>query len=350
MFVSLRASRHCLNAGSLRRLPSIRSASHHIHSHAEESIRSTGYYRTHRWAVPFLTTIAATALASSCYWKEKDGDVDRLGNWQERWFLGETGWHRKNTNPILLENYEKWLGQRPDARILVPLCGKSVDMVYLAKKGHPVVGIEGVETALWELQRDSWLKFSQDKQKAGAGRSFIPADKFMGQKKGYYFTTSELGLGYHSDPFKSYTEARLPLTIVLADFFTMNPQSIGTFDAVWDKGSLVAIPPEARGEYVRVIDNLLLPGGRILLTTREHATGTGPPFTINKQEVERLYSPLGYTIQQLNHDDVKKETTEGPLVSSSTVYLNTFLITKKSKGRGLWGWTKWLKFRPKADQ
>ena len=40
--------------------------------------------------------------------------------------------------------------------------------------------------------------------------------------------------------------------------------------ACFDRGALVAIPPEHRGEYVQVTDGLMERGARILLVTVEH--------------------------------------------------------------------------------
>lgn len=39
-------------------------------------------------------------------------------------------------------------------RVLVPLCGKSVDMVFLSQKGYRVLGVEGVRQAVEEFAKD----------------------------------------------------------------------------------------------------------------------------------------------------------------------------------------------------
>ncbi|CAB1115106.1 unnamed protein product [Ectocarpus sp. CCAP 1310/34] len=57
-----------------------------------------------------------------------------------------TAWHREKPNEILVKNYDDFMrptdGQKPGAaaRVLVPLCGKTVDMPYLAQKGAPKLG------------------------------------------------------------------------------------------------------------------------------------------------------------------------------------------------------------------
>lgn len=89
-------------------------------------------------------------------------------------------------------------------RVLVPLCGKTVDMPFLADKGHEVVGVEGCETAAWQLQRDAWLKFqvSQHSSQGVASdgqKEFIPAQTFDKKRTGYVFKTDTQGTGYYLD-------------------------------------------------------------------------------------------------------------------------------------------------------
>jgi len=64
--------------------------------------------------------------------------------WLERWQEGRIGFHRADANPRLLEHH-KALGDA--VRVLVPLCGKSVDLEWLVVHGFEVVGIELSELA-----------------------------------------------------------------------------------------------------------------------------------------------------------------------------------------------------------
>mgnify|MGYP000992455332 CR=1 FL=1 len=61
------------------------------------------------------------------------------GFWLERWRNGQIGFHNSEVNGMLLRHHAQ-LGAA--ARVLVPLCGKSLDMGWLAAQGHEVVGIE----------------------------------------------------------------------------------------------------------------------------------------------------------------------------------------------------------------
>lgn len=45
-------------------------------------------------------------------------------------------WHREKPNAILVDNYDTFIGPNgASVRVLVPLCGKTVDMPYLAQRG-----------------------------------------------------------------------------------------------------------------------------------------------------------------------------------------------------------------------
>lgn len=59
--------------------------------------------------------------------------------WHERWQRGETGWEQGEINAHLREVWPR-LGVNPDTRVFVPLCGKTLDLLWLASQGHRVLG------------------------------------------------------------------------------------------------------------------------------------------------------------------------------------------------------------------
>jgi thiopurine S-methyltransferase len=61
--------------------------------------------------------------------------------WHQRWLKGETGWHQEEINPHL-QTYWPPLGVEANTGVLVPLCGKSRDMLWLAGEGYRVLGVE----------------------------------------------------------------------------------------------------------------------------------------------------------------------------------------------------------------
>ncbi|NNG13294.1 MAG: thiopurine S-methyltransferase, partial [Halobacteria archaeon] len=61
--------------------------------------------------------------------------------WHERWQANQIGFHQDEINPYLVRYWpELEIGMA--GRVLVPLCGKTRDMIWLRDQGFSVVGIE----------------------------------------------------------------------------------------------------------------------------------------------------------------------------------------------------------------
>ena len=63
------------------------------------------------------------------------------GFWHERWERAEIGFHKQDIN-VHLQQFWHRLELRAGQRVFVPLCGKSLDLLWLAGEGHPVTGVE----------------------------------------------------------------------------------------------------------------------------------------------------------------------------------------------------------------
>ncbi len=173
--------------------------------------------------------------------------------WLERWREGRTGFHRQHVNPRLVEHHQRVLGDA--LRVLVPLCGKSADLEWLAVQGHEVVGIE-----LSEL----------------AARAFF----------------SERGIEPARREQAGFIEYRHgQVAILVGDFFDATPELTGYCDGVYDRAALIALPDELRVRYVAKLPTLLTPKARLLLITLDYDARGGPPFAVSPQEVEARYAP-----------------------------------------------------------
>jgi len=67
--------------------------------------------------------------------------------WHDRWRTAQIGFHRSSVDDNLIHHWRD-LSLPKAARVLVPLCGKSLDLLWLRDQGHPVVGIELSDIAL----------------------------------------------------------------------------------------------------------------------------------------------------------------------------------------------------------
>jgi len=152
--------------------------------------------------------------------------------------------------------------------VLVPLCGKSLDLAWLADRGHQVVGVELSDIAVNAVFEES----RRARTVREAGR-----------------------LRFHESP---------GLTVVEGDFFDVTAGDVGTFDRVWDRAAMIALPPELRSRYVGHLQELVRPGGRVLLQTLEYDPSVmgGPPFSVPEDEVRMRYQ--GAQVERLDREDV----------------------------------------------
>lgn len=98
--------------------------------------------------------------------------------------------------------------------------------------------------------------------------------------------------------------------------------------AVYDRASLIALPPEMRERYARHLVNLLPPATKILLITYDYpqAEMSGPPFAVPINEVEALYREHAevHLLAQLDALPQNQRLRERGL---SSLQENIFLLT-----------------------
>lgn len=186
--------------------------------------------------------------------------------WQTRWQRGETGFHLSRPHPKLLSLWPT-LAPNATATVFVPLCGKSLDMVWLAERGHAVVGVELSELAV---------------------RAFFAEQKLTPviQPFGYVQLFS-------AGPYSLYC----------GDFFALTQTQLSDCQFIYDRAALVALPPALRRQYVHHL-RVLLPQASMLLLTLVYpqAEMVGPPFSVSADEVRELYA--GATLAQLLEHDI----------------------------------------------
>jgi thiopurine S-methyltransferase len=173
--------------------------------------------------------------------------------WHERWALNQIGFHQAEINP-LLQRFWPELNLVPGDEVLVPLCGKSKDMLWLHQQGHKVLGVELSPHALAE---------------------FI----------------AENGLTGEPVQHAHYCGYDLPdMTLLCGDFFKLSRDDCQDVRGVYDRAALVALPGAMRADYVRHLLQVLPKDCQILLIGMECATYGGPPFSVDQAEIEHLFS------------------------------------------------------------
>lgn len=232
----------------------------------------------------------------------------RLERWQKGWDSGRysvpgQGFHKAEVNPFLVKHMPLLqLSPSEDIckqdRVLVPLCGKTVDMVYFADQKISALGLEAIPRAIQEFAEI--VKLPKE------------AAVFPLHKNAQHNWKLN-GNGY--------------VGIVEGDALDFKVDEKGPVDAIWDRAALIALRPEDRDAYVFMLHNALKPGGRVLLSVVEHdmvvmpeghlssstpPTGTlepyGPPYSITKEYVSSLYSKFNFNLlQELERRDLIAE-------------------------------------------
>jgi len=184
--------------------------------------------------------------------------------WLERWEIGRTGWHEAGGNRGLRRHW-----RASGRRVLVPLCGKSADLLWLERCGNSVTGVE---------------------------LSPIAARAF--------FDDNELRYDVERGTLDRYAATDRDITIWCGDYLSFDG---GRFDALYDRGALVAVEPAARAGYVRHTRALLEDDPEILLVTVEYDSTVceGPPYPVGADAV------LGYW-PQLERVEACDDTDNAP--------------------------------------
>jgi len=186
-----------------------------------------------------------------------------MANWLEFWANNETNWH----SDVVTQELEKYLGLlklESGDTVFVPLCGKSLDMIYMLNRGFSVIGVEVSEIGIKQFFHENGLDF----------------------------TISQVG------EFNLYSAKNIE--IYCGDFFSLTSKHLCGVKAVFDRKSLIALDRNLRQKYVKHLNDIISLGVRILLITLHYPKHqmSGPPFSVDKSEVESLFS-MAFNYQEL---------------------------------------------------
>lgn len=212
--------------------------------------------------------------------------------WLNRWQNDQIGFHLGEVNPRLLA-HQQVLPPAPAARILVPLCGKSVDLAWLTQRGYEVVGVELSELAV---------------------RAFF----------------EERGIAPAVEVRSGWSVFRAPgLTIYCGDLFALGPAQLGHLSAFYDRAALVALPPALRQRYTAHLAALFPAGAVGLLVSFEYAQHemAGPPFAVLEAEVRALYEPA-FSVEPLARYDVLADEPRFRAAGLTSLHERTYRLVR----------------------
>ncbi|WLH31737.1 thiopurine S-methyltransferase [Pseudomonas canadensis] len=192
--------------------------------------------------------------------------------WQERWARNQIGFHLSEVNPYLQRHWPQ-LAVAEGSKVLVPLCGKSLDLVWLASHGLRVMGVELSEQAVEAF-------FSE--------QNLVPR-----------ITRRSAFTVYQADLIEVWC----------GDFFALDAEALVGCAALYDRAALIALPPLMRAQYAEHLSRLLPSGCQGLLITLDYdqTQKAGPPFAVTDDEVKVLFGS-DWTLRALQEQDVLEES------------------------------------------
>ena len=183
--------------------------------------------------------------------------------WHRKWHENQIGFHQEKVNSRLIKHWSSLdLGNK--GKVLVPLCGRSEDMLWLADQGHEVLGVE-----LSALACEDFFRLHAVTPEVSAVDGFTV---------------------YHHDN----------IALWAGDFFSLTIEHVQDVVAVYDRAALIALPAEMRSQYAEHLASILPANTETLLITMKYDQQKmkGPPFSVSQEEVKQLYSD-GFVIDQL---------------------------------------------------
>ena len=167
--------------------------------------------------------------------------VNEPAFWQGLYDRREDGWELGQPTPPLADYLARTTP--PRGRVAVLGCGRGHDCRLLAQAGYQVWGFDFTSQAIREA-----------------------AALAKGEK--------------------------LDIVFEQRDIFDLAADYRGFFDGVWEYTCFCAIDPTRRGEYVRLVREILKPDGWLLACFYPLRDGTdGPPFPTSEAELRRLFAP-----------------------------------------------------------
>lgn len=212
--------------------------------------------------------------------------------WHNCWEKNAIGFHQESLHPFLNEQVLSNV-RNTQGTILVPLCGKSLDMLWWAERCN-VVGSELSEIACADFFDENQLNV----------------------------TVEQVG------EFNHYQVKNL--SIYQGDFFKLLPTQFSAFDYIYDRAAIIALPFKMREKYAAHLTSFIADSTTLFLMTLEYPEGEhqGPPFSVSSDEVRQLFT--GFDITELASRDLtgKKFAMRSLPVSKLTERL--FKITRSN--------------------
>ncbi|NCN43955.1 MAG: thiopurine S-methyltransferase [Piscirickettsiaceae bacterium CG_4_9_14_3_um_filter_43_564] len=207
--------------------------------------------------------------------------------WHQMWQQPQQGFDQPQPNHFLTR-YWSALKLKGNETVLVPLCGKSVDMTWLVQQGHSVLGVELSRKAL---------------------------DAFVAE---HHLSAEPL----EHAVFEGHQTAEMRL--FCGDFFKLSAHDCSEVSAFYDRAALVALPADMRQRYAAHLAEVCADGvsGLLVVMDYDQTAMSGPPFSVSDHEVVQLFS---------EHFDLQKIASETLQRKGVQITESVHLCQRKSR-------------------
>lgn len=211
--------------------------------------------------------------------------------WQQRWADNQIGFHQAQVNPYL-QTYWPQLQLAPGSRVLVPLCGKSLDLAWLAGQGHRVLGVELSRRAVEDFFREHGLEAEVRQQ--GAFEVWRSGD----------------------------------VQLWCGDFFALRAEDVADCVGLYDRAAVIALPVQMRARYMQLLSGGLPTSCRGLVVTLDYDQSllAGPPFSVRDEELRQGFA--GWQVEQLEAVEVIEESPKFVQAGASSLLERVYRLSR----------------------
>jgi thiopurine S-methyltransferase len=195
--------------------------------------------------------------------------MEQKVNWHDFWSReGNPGFHEEEGNSYL-KQFLPQFDLNPGDHIFLPLCGKTVDMLWLANQGFTVSGVELSEVAVKAFFEESELDYKVE--------------------------SMEDFNCYYSDKIRLYH----------GNFIDLKTWQLSSCKLVYDRAAMVAIEPDIRHLYSQHMLRIIPDASAMLMILLEYDQNivSGPPFSVTQSEVDSYYGQH-FQLETLLHEEM----------------------------------------------
>lgn len=188
-------------------------------------------------------------------------------NWTEK---EDPPFHAAAYNSLLVKYHDRLTPEQKTGRVFVPLCGKTLDMIFLSEQRYEVVGLEFSEIGIVDFFAENNLTYDKEE--------------------------------LVDSPFVKYTAKERNITIYKGDLFDLSRDVCGDFDASWDRGSFVAVNVPTRKKYAQLMSSIIRPSGKILMEVWKYNPSkyAGPPHHTEEKDIVETFTDFKVKVLEFN--------------------------------------------------